>query len=183
MKNFIFGFISAIAALACVALGALFIFGEKVEEALNGPWHEKEKTELQLTFYPAEDIDLRVALGMDAVEIAEFLSQGNEEKKESYLSLFRSGLSIEIVSERDSDGIDRTQKLYFADGEVGNNVFEMVSKVELIRSEITAPRTCDLQGVKEILTSPGDEELEWNAAQIRLSVDELEQRKGDRTSE
>ena len=83
MKNFLFGFLAAILFVACFVFGAVFILGAKVEDRLYGSWEEKLETELILSIYPSVDTELSDALGFDAQEMAEFLSQGNQEKKES----------------------------------------------------------------------------------------------------
>lgn len=136
MKNFLIGFLAALAVIACFLFGVLFIFGEKVEKRLNTSWEAKEETELKLTIYPSVDIELSDALGLNAQEMADFLSQGNQQKEESYRSILDSGLSIEIVSYHESDGPDRTQKVYFKEGKVGNHILETSVDIQLIPDEI-----------------------------------------------
>jgi len=136
MKAFIFGFLTAVGVTVCLAVGTFFILGNKVEERLFGPWEEKKQTELKLAFYPSVNIELSDALGLNAQELADFLSQGNEESRESYFSILNSGLDVEIVSYYESSGPNRTQRIQFKDGKVRNNIIKVAADVVITRDEI-----------------------------------------------
>ena len=177
MKNFLFGFFTALAVIACFVFGALYILGEKVEDRLNAPWEETKETALQLSIYPNVDIELSDALGLSPQELADFLSQGDELKKKSYLSVLNSGLDIDIETHYEADGPSRTQRIHFRDGKLENNIIEAVVEVELIRDEISDSTPHMPQGLQEILESDGLEKLKWRAKQQRLSVDELQKTK------
>ncbi|MEM1223725.1 MAG: hypothetical protein AAGH40_13300 [Verrucomicrobiota bacterium] len=174
MKKFIFGFLAGIASTLIVLFGLFVLLGQEVEKRLYGPWEEKEETELEFTFHPSEDIELSDSLGMNASELSDFLSQGNEEKKRSYLSVFESGLKTEIISEFESEGPDRTQSITFKNGKTGNHIHELVSEVELIR-DIPAESTISLPELEMKVI----EELRARAEEQQARVIELQDTKTD----
>ena len=171
MKNFLFGFLAAIILIVCFVFGAIFILSKEVEGELYGLWEDKQETELSLTIYPSVDIDLSDTLGLNADAMAEFLSQGSEDREGSYRAILNSGLPVEIVSYYQGDGPDRTQKVHFTEGKVGNRILETSMNIQLLRDEIP---DATIQGSSQLLQAI--EDLQASADLQRSSVDLLQKK-------
>ncbi|MEM0966089.1 MAG: hypothetical protein AAGJ81_08085 [Verrucomicrobiota bacterium] len=141
MRKFVFGFATGIAVTIVLAIGLFLLLSERVERGFFGPWEESQEPRLELILYPSNYIELRDTFGMSAVELSEFLAQGDEEKKNGYLSAFESGLATRITFIHIDDGPERTQEVTFKDGKVESHIFEISSDVEI---NIDTPSTSKL---------------------------------------
>ncbi|MBC2601256.1 hypothetical protein [Puniceicoccus vermicola] len=131
MKKIAVGYVVGIVSALVVLLGLVLAFSQELEKEFKDMWEQKEEPELEITVYPSEDIELNHALGMNASELSDFLSQGNQQKRRSYASVFESGLRIDIVSVYDDEGPQRVQRITFDEGKVQNHLIELSSELEI----------------------------------------------------
>jgi len=171
MKNFILGFIAAVAIFILAIAGIYIYLSNEIEKVLNSPWEERSESVINVTIYPNIDIDLAEALGKNAQDLASFLSQGDDEKMKGLLGVFESGMNVTITSEFDDEGTSRTQIIYFKDGKTENRTYSAVAEVTLIRDP--NPQT-EIQGLEELQSQIVSlEELKVRAKEQRESVEAL----------
>ena len=134
MRKFISGLAIGIAGTIILVAALLLMLNDQIEREVSGifgDWDEREKPNLKLTLYPLGEIDLSDTFGMGASELSEFLGQGDEEQKNSYLSVLESGIPIKIVLFHTGEGPERTQEITFRNGRVEGHILEISSEVEI----------------------------------------------------
>ena len=149
MRKFIFGLATGIAATLFLGAAILLMLSEQIEREVSGifgNWEERKGPNLELTLYPSGEVELSDTFGMGASELAEFLGQGNEEKRNNYLSALKSGIPTKIVFAYMGEGPMKTQQVLFRNGnveehflEIGadiNITWEDSSMTELVESDI-----------------------------------------------
>ena len=149
MKNFILGFTSATFIFILVIAGLYIDLEAEAERQLDDPETERKSTELQLIIRPTEDLDLSEAIGLNALELASFLEQKNENRMGELLNIFMSGANVTIISEFDAGEAPRTQTIFFRNGKIENRIhsftenrtYSATTEVTLLRDPRPTPPT------------------------------------------
>jgi hypothetical protein len=131
MKNFILGFTSATFIFILVIAGLYIDLEAEAERQLDDPETERKSTELQLIIRPTEDLDLSEAIGLNALELASFLEQKNENRMGELLNIFMSGANVTIISEFDAGEAPRTQTIFFRNGKIENRIHSITTQTEI----------------------------------------------------